>query len=271
MALTRIVCPECSAGLKSQSGFEVGETVCCPKCETYFSVEEPEAVEEEELPKKKASGAEASPKKKAVAAAVSDEDDDEDEKPQPKKKKAVHATVSDDDDEDDEDDEKPRSKKKKKKKRSDDDEDERSYKNSPLRYAVLGVLVVTMLVLGVFLIRKQMKEHADNAGDTATGNTEGDKPSGGSGSGRPQLSGSQTTTPITLKLREDQVGDKTFVAEASNITVVSSAQGKGTEIKLGGQHDFTETILERPAGAERTTKFKREYRKAEDPLNCAQE
>lgn len=53
MSLARIVCPECGAGLKSGSGFSVGETVNCPKCESAFRVEDPDDADEEEAPRKK--------------------------------------------------------------------------------------------------------------------------------------------------------------------------------------------------------------------------
>ena len=102
MSLTRIVCPECGAGLKSGSGFSVGETVSCPKCESAFTVEDP--------------------------------DDAEEEAPRKKKRRR--------DDEDDDD----------------GGGKERSYKNSPLRYAVLGVLVVVMIVLGAMLVMKWKRE-----------------------------------------------------------------------------------------------------------------
>jgi len=123
MALTRIACPDCGAALKSPSGFTVGKNVCCPKCETHFTVEDP--VEEEVE-------AEDTPRKKRVQTVVDDEDDDDDD--QPKKKK-----------------------KKKKKKAN------QSYKNSAIRYAIFGVLVTTMLVLGVFLIFKKKPEANEQA------------------------------------------------------------------------------------------------------------
>ena len=62
------------------------------------------------------------------------------------RKKAKPPAVEDDDDM-----ERPK-KKKKKGKKSDDDEG--SYASSPVRFVVLGVLVVTMLVMGYFLYRK---------------------------------------------------------------------------------------------------------------------
>jgi hypothetical protein len=121
MALTRITCPECGAGLKSGTGFTVGQAVECPKCETAFTVEEPD---------------DAAPVKKPV--------------------RAVASRV-----EDDEPDDRPRKKKKKRRDDEEDDEERRSYKNSPLRYAILGVLVVVMVVLGVMLILKKQREREE--------------------------------------------------------------------------------------------------------------
>jgi uncharacterized Zn finger protein (UPF0148 family) len=126
VAILRVGCPECGAGLKSKTGFTPGETVCCPKCETYFAVEEPDEDEEESKPAKG---------KKPVTAVVED-DDEEDEKPR---------------------------KKKKKKRGDDEDEDEKewSYKNSWLRYVVLGILVIVMCVLGYMLVLKKKREAED--------------------------------------------------------------------------------------------------------------
>ncbi len=156
MALNKIPCPECGAGLKSSSGFTIGQTVCCPKCETYFKVEEPEeeiAELEEEVHPKKAKASDSSIKaktgKKPIKAATIADEDDEDEE------------------EKEEDDFRPK-KKKKKQRRDDDEEDERSYKHSPLRFAILGVLVIVMLVLGYFLYDKKKKEREDNKETTST-------------------------------------------------------------------------------------------------------
>lgn len=93
MALNKIECPECGAGLKSSEGFSAGEEVECPKCETSFTVEEPDA--DVETPRKK------------------------------KKKKA---------------------------------DKEKTYKTSPMRFAVLGVLVAVMCVLGGMLYLKMRKD-----------------------------------------------------------------------------------------------------------------
>ncbi len=121
MSLTRTVCSECGVALKSSSGFVVGKTICCPKCETYFTVEEP-AEEEGEV--------EEAPRKKQVQVTRDDEVDDDDNRP----------------------------KKKKKKKKA-----KESYKNHSLRYAILGVLVTAMLVLGVFLILNKKHEAKEQA------------------------------------------------------------------------------------------------------------
>lgn len=138
VSLQKIQCPECSVGLKSAAGFKIGQTVCCRKCETYFVVEEP----------------------------AEDEEPEEEEKPKPKTatKKAVKAAVNED--EDDEEDERP---KKKKKKRAADAGDEGwSYKNSPVRFVVISVLVAVLLVLAYFLYEKKKKEREDAAAYPAT-------------------------------------------------------------------------------------------------------
>ena len=123
MATTRIECPECGAGLKSPSGFTAGESVECPKCETTFTVEEPEA----QRPVKSKKPV------RAVASRAADNDDDEI-------------------------DDKPRKKKKKREEDDEDEDDKRSYKTSPMRFVILGVLVVVMIVLGVLLFRKKQAE-----------------------------------------------------------------------------------------------------------------
>ena len=147
MAMNRIPCPECGAGLKSATGFKVGQSVCCPKCETYFNVEEPEDENE--------AGEDANTHKK--------------EKPETVKagsgKKTLKAESLDDDDDDE--DLQPKKKKKKKKKRQ-DDEEEWSYKNSPLRFAVLGVLIIVMLVLGFLYYQKYQREHAEDTASSPT-------------------------------------------------------------------------------------------------------
>ncbi|MFM8273780.1 MAG: hypothetical protein ACKODX_15825 [Gemmata sp.] len=139
MPLLKLKCPECMAGLKSATGFQVGQTVCCPKCETYFPVEAPEDEEGTGDPDEtKVSKAKpAAPAKKTMKAAVVD--DDEDEKP-----------------------------KKKKKKRTPEADEGGSYKNSPVRFIILGVLVLVMLGLGAALyLKKRNEAAAERARDAA--------------------------------------------------------------------------------------------------------
>lgn len=132
MAIMRITCPECGAGLKSPDGFTAGQEVECPKCSTEFEVEKPVAAKTTAL---------APSQTKALS------------------KKTTKLSARDEDDEDD----LPKKKKKGKKKKAADDEEEWSYKNSWIRYAVLGVLVVVMCVLGYMLIQKNKK--AKESGD----------------------------------------------------------------------------------------------------------
>ena len=158
MAILKTRCPECNAGLKSPTGFAAGQTVACPKCETSFTVDAPayEEVDEQPAPSKKPV--------KAVASRVDDDDDDDDEKPR---------------------------KKKKKKSRDDEDDEEgggKSYKNSPLRFIVLGVLVLIMLGLGIALVMKKLGEReeakAPNEDAPATG-----QPGGGGNFQPPPIQG----------------------------------------------------------------------------------
>ncbi len=142
MAIEFATCPECRTKLRSTkpTGFVAGEALECPKCGTYFAAK---AV----TPAKPVAA-------KPRVAVVNDDDEDE----QPRKKKAKVRAIEEDDEEDL--DEPPRKKGKKSKKR---DGDERSYKSSPLRFIILGILVVIMLVLAVFLYLKWQREKEDNA------------------------------------------------------------------------------------------------------------
>ena len=156
MPILRAVCPGCGAGLKctDPAGFAVGEAVTCPKCDTEFKVKaaapvaakpvaakpvakKPQVIDDDEDDR---------PKKKVVKATAADDDEDEDgDRPRKKKRR--------DDDEEDADD-RPR----KKKKRKADRDEGGSYKTSPVRFIILGVLVTIMLVLGVLLFLKWQSE-----------------------------------------------------------------------------------------------------------------
>jgi len=144
MPIAKATCPECGAKLSSPEGFDIGEEVECPKCETEFKVRAPKPA--------------AAPAKPAAKPKIVEDDDEEEERPRSKSKKPAPKPV-DDDDEDDEDfeDERP---KKKKKKGSRRDDEEKSYKSSPIRFIILGVLVLITFVGGFFLVRKIMAERA---------------------------------------------------------------------------------------------------------------
>ena len=146
MPIERVTCPECRTTLKSTkpAGFAAGEALACPKCGTYFAAEAVTA----------AKPVAAKPVAPSKARAVEVDDEDED---RPRKKKAKVRAVEDDDEDLDEP---PRKKGKKSKKR---DDDEGSYKTSPIRFVILGILIVIMLVLAVFLYLKWQREKEDNA------------------------------------------------------------------------------------------------------------
>ncbi len=127
MTIAKTVCPECGAKISSPDGFDLGEMVECPKCETEFKVRAP-----------KPAAVPVKPAKPKVVADAADDEDYEDDEPKPKKKKQGS--------------------------RRDSDDGEKSYKNSPLRFVILGVLVLVMLVGGFFLVKKILAERAAAAG-----------------------------------------------------------------------------------------------------------
>ena len=163
MAISKVVCPECKAGLTSRTGFQPGAVVSCPKCATYFEVNAASAPPVERaapiLPAQPLA-AKPMPAKPAPARREADDEDDrprkkrrDDEDDLPRKKPVVEVV-----DEDEDEDDRPR---KKKKRKSDDGGG--GYANSPIRFVVLGVLVLVMLVLGVMLILKQLKEREQDS------------------------------------------------------------------------------------------------------------
>ncbi len=126
MTIAKATCPECGAKLSRPDGFDLGEVVECPKCVAEFKVRAPKPA--------------AAPVKSAKPKVVADAEDDEDyEDDEPKKKKKNGS-------------------------RRDSDDEDKSYKNSPLRFVILGVLVLVMLVGGFFLVKKILAERAANAG-----------------------------------------------------------------------------------------------------------
>lgn len=130
MAILRVTCPECDAALTSKTGFTAGKEITCPKCDAEFEVPAPKV---------------ATAKKPAAV------DDDEEDRPQRRKRSR---------EDDDDDDDRPRRKKNK---------ESGGYKNSPIRFVVLGVLVLVMIVLGGFLVLKLMKDRENAKVDPDTG------------------------------------------------------------------------------------------------------
>jgi uncharacterized Zn finger protein (UPF0148 family) len=90
------------------------------------------------------------PKCETTFAVEAPEDEGEDE-PAAVRSKPARATAADDEDD--------RPRKKKKKKRCDDEG--RSYKNSPLRLVVIGVLLVVLVGLAYLLHKKWQREAQD--------------------------------------------------------------------------------------------------------------
>lgn len=145
MSLTRTTCPSCGAGLKSAAGFNPGQSVRCPKCSTAFAVPDPDFEEVGDEPAPPAQ------KKAPVRAAARNDDDD-----RPRRRRRPR----DEDDDDDDDDDRPRGKGKKQK----------GYKSSPLRYAILGVLLVVLGVLAFLLYQKKQREKEDAAAPAPAAN-----------------------------------------------------------------------------------------------------
>jgi uncharacterized Zn finger protein (UPF0148 family) len=103
----------------------------CPECDAALKSEDGfTAGEDVTCPKCDTAFAVPKPKAKAVLA----ETEEMDQPPKKKKKKAASSA---------------------------DDDAPRSYKNSPIRYVILGVLVLVMVVLGVMLILKKRTVEAD--------------------------------------------------------------------------------------------------------------
>lgn len=135
--ILRVTCPECGAGLKADdpAGFEVGQALECPKCDTYFEVETPRAA------------AVAKPVAKAKKPVVVVEDDDDDERPRNKRRR----------DYDDEEEDRPR------KKRKSEAGGYARYRKSPIRFIILGVLIVVLIVMAVLLKMKWDREKQDQS------------------------------------------------------------------------------------------------------------
>ncbi|MCI0703218.1 MAG: hypothetical protein L0241_19235 [Planctomycetia bacterium] len=91
-----------------------------------------------------------------------------------------------------------------------------------------------------------------------TENTGGD-----GGGGEPEPTG----PAITIKLRDDKVGDMVLITETTLRTQTANATGPKGKVsqsqKVSEKYEYTETILEMPAGSNVATKSTREYKVAE--------
>ena len=160
MASTRTICTECKSVVTLPEPAEVGDVVPCPKCEAYFTVPRTKIVPMPGAAKPAVAKPLVAVPVKAKPKVVVEEDD----LPPPPKKKPVVVVEDDDEDEDDEEEEEEKPKKKKKrpeggprKKKRKKQVEEKSFKDSPIRYVILGVLVLVMLVGAYFLYKKMMK------------------------------------------------------------------------------------------------------------------
>lgn len=149
MPLMKISCPECNANLKTTNpnGFKVGVVMGCPKCEATFNVSA------EEKPK---------PKNKIVVVDDDEEDVDDDENvdDQDGDGDGVKVESNKKNSKSDKQINSKNIKGKKKSKSKSDKDGKKGYRNSPIRYIVLGLLLLTMIVMGVFLLLK-WKNQAD--------------------------------------------------------------------------------------------------------------
>ena len=166
MLVHRTVCSECRVALGSDSGFTVGQPIACPECQEEFVVK---AGKNSSLPPRKPV--------RAASVAVDDDDDVAPSKPKAKSKPAVVIDDEDDEevvrpkkrarvevDDDDEDEDRPvrvkksKSGKNKGKRRGGGDDEKKSYKNSPIRFVILGLLLVVLAVMVYFLYIKKSDE-----------------------------------------------------------------------------------------------------------------
>jgi hypothetical protein len=98
-----------------------------------------------------------------------------------------------------------------------------------------------------------------------TGGSDSNAPAPGPAPGPVDLSAS-----YTIKVREPQKGDKLVVVEWVKDTVTFALDGKGETKTKEESFEYTETILEMPAGARKPTKSTRAYKvaKATDPTGA---
>ncbi len=161
MASTRTICTECKSVVTLPEPAEVGDVVPCPKCEAYFTVPRTKIVPMPGAAKPAVAKPLVAVPVKAKPKVVVEEDD---LPPPPKKKPVVVVEDEDEDDDEEEEEEKPKKKKKRpeggpRKKKRRKKQEEKSFKDSPIRYAILGVLI--LILIGVAWWRFKQPKPAD--------------------------------------------------------------------------------------------------------------
>lgn len=98
---------------------------------------------------------------------------------------------------------------------------------------------------------------------TGSGTAPGGGPSSG---GDTELRGDPAAT-YTIKVRDEEVGDRAVVSRVVSTSTTGTTAKQGTTLKKeqkeSERHEFTETIITKPAGAIKPTKLTRAYRLAE--------
>jgi len=223
MPLTRVVCPSCQAGLKSAAGFKPRQKLRCPKCQGIVTVPAPvvevldDEMEDKAPPPPKPS-AKSSIKKIPVAANLEDDDEEQEDRPVRKKKKKKGG----------------------------------SYKSSPIRFVILGVLFVVLGVMGYMLFLKKATDketiaHNEKVKAKQGTTDEGDEPAPIASSANPKGKGTYIAATAPPEQRGDLmafgrklIGNwKGSVTKLPTITAEYTFNADGTfqaEIQENGQH-----------------------------------
>lgn len=88
------------------------------------------------------------------------------------------------------------------------------------------------------------------------------KDEGGGGGGDGGVDSDPNAT-FTIKIREPQQGDKVEVTEANSMTNEKTKAGKSESMTNKTRYEYTEHVIEMPAGADKPTKATRAYKVAE--------
>jgi hypothetical protein len=89
------------------------------------------------------------------------------------------------------------------------------------------------------------------------------KDEGGSGGGGGGSESGDPSATYTLKVREEQKGDKAQITRTESGTTTFTGQGKDGKETMSSKFEYTQEILDMPAGAAKPTKLTRAYKVAE--------